>query len=249
MEQFHRRDHGALSLMTIFLDSAEPAVIEQFHSMGLIRGVTTNPNMILEQSNITSWGAYKNLASRLARIVSPLPVSVPVLGKDPIEMLSQGQELAELGENIVIKIAVHGPQGGLENLKVVHELSRTGAAINVTAALTAEQGLLAALAGATYVSLFGSRLLEAGGNPVDHIRQLRAIFAHQRLTTAIIATSIRQQAQVTEWLGAGADFVTLRPMHMIEFNFHEATARTISRFLESSSLLAGTTKNSDTTNI
>lgn len=203
----------------------------------MIRGVTTNPTMIREQSTVVNWDDFKALFSQIVKIVEPLPVSVPILSGISNEMLTQARELAVLGENVVVKIAAHSPEGGFGNLEVVHELSTIGVIVNVTAVLTAEQALLAILAGASYVSLFGGRLIEAGGEPAQHIRRLRAIIDHQRLGAAIIATSVRERHQALEWLDAGADFVTLRPTQMAELCYHEGTARIIGRFLESGTFL------------
>src|SRR5437016_4815548 len=124
--------------------------------MGIIRGVTTNPTVILKEKVGGGIDGLERRAKEIAKIIAPLPLSVEVTATERTEALRQAQTFASWSDNIVVKITVHGPQGELENLEIAHVLeTQHDIRINVTAMMSAQQCLLAALAGATYVSLFG----------------------------------------------------------------------------------------------
>jgi transaldolase len=147
-------------------------------------------------------------------------------------MMEQAQELAGMASNINVKITIHGANGELDNLEVVHLLEeKYGIRINVTAIMSAQQGLLAALAGASHVSLFGGRVNNMGYNACDEIRKLRNVLDSFQLKARIIVGSTREVLNVIEWLGAGAHFVTVVPNLLEGMIVHSYSKETVQMFL------------------
>src|SRR5215470_13783273 len=162
--------------MPIFLDTADVEEINRFHRMGLIRGVTTNPTILLKQHVDGGMTGLEARAKEIASLISPLPVSVEVTTNDRNRALAQAQTFAGWANNIVVKVTVHGPEGELENMELIHELeTRHNIRVNVTAMMSAQQCLLAALAGATYVSIFAGRVNDMGYSAIDEITRLRGL--------------------------------------------------------------------------
>jgi transaldolase len=217
--------------MPIFIDSSALDPIEQFHSMGVIRGVTTNPTIML-RDGITSAREMEDRAKEIARLVDPLSVSVEVTTNNQSEMLDQARMLSSWAKNIVVKVTIHGPEGELHNLEVIHELeTRDDVRVNVTALMSAQQGLLAALAGATYVSIFGGRVADMGHNASDEIARLRNLLDEHDLPARIIVGSTRETANVLEWLEAGAHIVTVQPEFLGKLLVHPYSKETVRQFL------------------
>ncbi len=160
--------------MSIFLDTGQMELIQQYHRMGVIRGVTTNPTIMVKDGMTGGMGMVRERCIEIARYIAPLPLSVEVLTNDRDGMLAQALEFAAWAENIAIKITIHGPEGEMDNLEVIHELeTRHDIRVNVTAMMSAQQALVAAYAGATYVSLFGGRVNNMGYNCIEEIHKLR----------------------------------------------------------------------------
>lgn len=218
--------------MSIFLDTGDVKEIERFLKMGIIRGVTTNPTILLKDGVTGGMKGVKARAVEIARLITPLPLSVEVTTNDPKKMLTQAQELAGLATNINVKITIHGPNGELENLQIAHELEeKHNIRVNVTAMMSAQQGLLAAMAGATYVSLFGGRVNNMGYNACLEIEKLRQVLDEFNLKAKIIIGSTREALNVIEWLGAGAHFVTVTPNLLEVMIVHSYSKETIQMFL------------------
>jgi transaldolase len=219
--------------MAIFLDTGDIREVERFHRMGIIRGVTTNPT-ILHRAGVK--GGMKGIRKRtleIAALVKPYPVSVEVTTNDPKKMIAQALELARWGSNIVVKVTMHGPEGELHNLEAIHELeTKHNVRVNMTAAMSAQQCLLAALAGATYVSMFGGRINNMGYNAVGETRTLRGLLDSQELKAKIILGSTREVLNVVEWLAAGAHIVTVLPNLLEGMIVHPYTKETVRMFLE-----------------
>jgi transaldolase len=157
---------------------------------------------------------------------------VEVTTNDPLQMQSQAQDLACLAPNIIIKITIHGPNGETENLEVIHELeTKRNIRVNVTAMMSAQQCLVAAMAGATYVSLFGGRIANMGYNPCEEITKLRKVLDDFNLKAKIIIGSTREVLNVIEWLGAGAHFVTVVPNLLEAMIVHPYSKETVRMFL------------------
>jgi transaldolase len=216
----------------VFLDTGNLKEIEKFLKMGIIRGVTTNPSILLKDGVTGGLNGVKNRSAEIARLIAPLPLSVEVTTNDPPRMIAQAQELAALAPNINVKITIHGPQGELENLAVIHELElKYNIRINVTAMMSAQQCFVAALAGATYVSMFGGRVNNMGYNACDEISKLRQVLDDFNLKAQIIIGSTREVLNIIEWLGSGAHIVTVTPNLLEGMIVHPYSKETVQMFL------------------
>ena len=221
--------------MPIFLDTADPDEIQRFHSMGVIRGVTTNPTILLKQGVSKGMSGLQERSKEIASLIAPLPLSVEVTTNDRNRALEQALTFAGWATNIVVKVTVHGPEGELENMELIHELeSKHNIRVNVTAMMSAQQCLLAAMAGATYVSIFAGRVNDMGYNACDEISKLRGLLDQLDLKSQIIAGSTRETLNVIEWLEAGAHIVTVLPHLLEKMLVHPYTKETVRMFLRDS---------------
>lgn len=218
--------------MAIFLDSGNIKEIEKYMNMGIIRGVTTNPTILLKDGVTGGKEGIKKRSIEIAKLISPYPLSVEVTTNDYDEMIAQAIEYSKWADNINVKITIHGPNGEIDNLRAVHELSsKHKIKINTTAMMSAQQCVLAAMAGATYVSLFGGRVNNMGYNACDEIRKLRRVLDYQGLKAKIIIGSTREILNVIEWLEAGADIVTVIPDLLNGMIVHPYSKETVQMFL------------------
>jgi len=218
--------------MPIFLDTGNIKEVERFLKMGIIRGVTTNPTILLKDGVTGGMKGVKERSIEIARMIAPYPLSVEVTTNDSKKMLEQAQELAGWAGNINVKITIHGPNGELDNLSVVHELEeKRNIRINVTAMMSAQQCLLAAMAGASYVSIFGGRVNNMGYNCCEEISKLRQALDDFGLKAKIIVGSTREVLNVIEWLGAGAHYVTVAPNLLEGMIVHPYSKETVQMFL------------------
>jgi transaldolase len=218
--------------MAIFLDTGKIEDVERFLRMGIIRGVTTNPTILLKAGVTGGREAIKKRSVEIAALIRPLPLSVEVTTNDPDQMIVQGREFAGWADNINVKITVHGPNGELENLEVVHRLeTEFDIRVNMTAMMSAQQCLLGGLAGATYVSLFGGRVNDMGYNCVTEIARARRVLDAQGLKAKIIVGSTREALNVIEWLDAGAHIVTAVPEILAGMIVHPYSKETVQMFL------------------
>ena len=218
--------------MPIFLDTGNLEEIERFHRMGIIRGVTTNPTILLKDGVTGGMQGIEALSKEIARIIAPLPLSVEVTTTERERVIRQAQTFAGWADNINVKITIHGPEGELENLEIIHELeTQHDMRVNVTAMMSAQQCLLAALAGATYVSIFGGRVNNMGYNACDEISKLRNVLDQFDLPAQIIVGSTREVLNVIEWLEAGAHIVTVMPKLVEGMLVHPYSKETVQMFL------------------
>jgi transaldolase len=218
--------------MPIFLDTGNLKEIEKYLKMGIIRGVTTNPTIMLKDGVTGGMKGVKQRGIEIARMISPLPLSLEVTTNEHQKMLDQAQELAALSSNVNVKITIHGPNGELQNLEVIHELEeKYNIRINVTAMMSAQQCFVAALAGATYVSLFGGRVNNMGYNACEEITKLRQLLDEFDLKAKIIIGSTREVLNIVEWLGAGAHIVTVTPNLLEGMIIHPYSKETVQMFL------------------
>jgi transaldolase len=216
----------------IFLDTGNVREIERFLEMGIIRGVTTNPTILFREGVTGGMKGVKARAIEIARLIAPFPLSVEVTTNEPKKMVAQAQELAAMAGNINVKITIHGPNGELDNLQIAHELEeKHNIRVNVTAMMSAQQGLLAAMTGATYVSMFAGRVNNMGYNACLEIEKLRQVLDDFDLKSKIIIGSTREVLNVIEWLGAGAHFVTVTPNILEGMIVHSYSKETIQMFL------------------
>ena len=218
--------------MAIFLDTGKIEDVERFMRMGIIRGVTTNPTILLKSGVTGGKEAIARRSVEIAKLIAPYPLSVEVTTNEPKAMLEQAHEFAGWAKNVMVKITIHGPEGELENLEIVHVLeTKNDIRVNVTAMMSAQQCLLAALAGATYVSIFAGRVNNMGYNCVEEIRKARQVLDGQGLKAKIIAGSTREVLNVIEWLAAGAHIVTVVPEILKGMIVHPYSKDTVKMFL------------------
>ena len=217
--------------MPIFLDSCDVATIERFHRMGIVRGITTNPSIMLK-SGVRGMDGIEQRAREIARVVDPLPVSVEVTTRDRARTIEQAKLFTSWAPNINVKVTIHGPDGELENMEIIHELESVhDIRVNVTAMMSAQQCFLAALAGASYVSIFGGRVNNMGYNVVPEIVRLRSLLDRFGLGARIIVGSTREVLNVIEWLDAGAHIVTVVPDLITGMLVHPYSKETVQMFL------------------
>lgn len=207
--------------MIFFIDTANTKDIQKAYEMGVISGVTTNPSLVAKEGR-----DFKQVVQEITGIVNG-PVSAEVISLDVQGMLQEARELAAISDNVVIKVPMTE-----EGLKAVKILSGEGIRTNVTLIFSANQALLAARAGATYVSPFVGRLDDIGHDGMELIAQIADIFAIHEIDTQIIAASIRHSLHVTKAALAGAHVATVPYSVIISMIKHPLTASGIERFLE-----------------
>jgi len=218
--------------MAIFIDSGKIDEIQKFMNMGILRGVTTNPSILLKDGIRGGDMEIKKCAIEIAKVIHPYPLSIEVTTNDKEEMIKQAREFGRWADNINVKITIHGPEGELDNLEVVRSLeNKYKIQVNVTAMMSAQQCLLAAMAGATYVSLFGGRVNNMGYNCIEEIRKLRKLIDDFNLKAKIIVGSTREVLNVIEWLVAGAHIVTITPELIKGMIVHPYSKETVRQFL------------------
>ena len=209
--------------MKFFVDTAKIEDIKKANDMGVICGVTTNPSLIAKEGGRSQEDVLKEIASI---VDGPISGEVKATTVDAEGMIAEGREIAKLHENMVVKIPMT-----VEGLKATKVLASEGIAVNVTLIFTANQALLAARAGATYVSPFLGRLDDISQPGIDLIESIAAIFAnYPEIDTEIIAASVRNPIHVTDCALAGADIATV-PYGVIEqMTKHPLTDQGIAKF-------------------
>ena len=196
--------------MKFFIDTAKVEDIKAANDMGIICGVTTNPSLIAKEGR-----DFNEVIREITTIVDgPISGEVKATTTDAEGMIKEGREIAAIHPNMVVKIPMTG-----EGLKAVKVLSAEGIKTNVTLIFTANQALLAARAGATYVSPFLGRLDDISTDGLPLIRQIAEIFAIADIKTEIIAASVRHPIHVTECALAGAYIATV-PFKVLEQMLH-----------------------------
>lgn len=192
--------------MKFFIDTAKVEDIKKAESLGVICGVTTNPSLIAKEGR-----DFFEVIKEITTIVDgPISGEVKATSETAEEMINEGREIAKIHPNMVVKIPMT-----LEGLKATKVLSKEGIKTNVTLIFSANQALLAARAGATYVSPFLGRLDDISESGIDLIRNIVTIFDNYKLETEIIAASVRNPIHVTQCALAGAHIATV-PYGVIE---------------------------------
>lgn len=205
--------------MKLFLDTANQAEVEEAVKMGVISGVTTNPSLVAKEG-----GDYLERVTYFCELVGG-PISVEVLSTDADGMLQEARELAKLHENIVIKLPITA-----ESLGVIKQLKAEGIKTNATLCFSANQAILAARAGATFVSPFVGRLNDIGQDGMVLIEEIKTIYSNFRYDTEIIVASIRSPRQVTEAALIGADIATIPFKVLKQMVSHPQTDLGIAKF-------------------
>ncbi len=207
--------------MRFFIDTAKVEDIKKANDMGVICGVTTNPSLIAKEGR-----DFKEVITEIASIVDgPISGEVKATTVDAEGMIEEGRAIAKLHPNMVVKIPMT-----VEGLKACKVLSSEGIKTNVTLIFSANQALLAARAGATYVSPFLGRLDDISQRGVDLIREISDIFAVTDLDTQIIAASVRNPIHVTDCALAGADIATVPYAVIEQMTRHPLTDAGIAKF-------------------
>ncbi len=209
--------------MKIFLDTANIEEIRKGIEWGIVDGVTTNPTLISKEAYR---GSFLDIVKEILKTV-PGPVSLEVTSLDSENMVREAIELSKLGENAVIKVPLT-----VEGLKTIKRLSEMGIKTNATLVFSANQGLLAAKAGATYVSPFVGRLDDIGEEGMNIVSDLKTIFSNYNFKTEIIVASVRHPIHVYQAALIGAHIVTM-PFNVLEKMVqHPKTDEGIKKFLD-----------------
>ncbi len=206
--------------MEFFIDTAEVDEIRQANALGLVDGVTTNPSLIAKSGR-----DFKEVITEITNIVDG-PISAEVIALDAEGMVSEGRELAKIHPNIVIKVPMTE-----EGLKATRIFSAEGIKINVTLIFSPLQALLAAKAGATYVSPFVGRLDDVGHDGLEGVDQIRTIFDNYGYTTKIIVASVRSPLHILNSALVAADICTIPFSVMKQLAKHPLTDVGIAKFM------------------
>lgn len=207
--------------MKLFIDTANVEEIRSAAELGVICGVTTNPSLIAREGKV-----FKDVIKEIASIVDG-PISAEVVATDSEGMVEEAKELVKIHPNIVIKIPMT-----LEGLKATKLLTSVGIKTNVTLIFSATQALLAARAGATYVSPFVGRLDDISDSGIDLVADIAKIFSIHGIATEIISASIRGPQDVTDSAKAGAHIATVPYKVIIQMSKHPLTDAGIAKFME-----------------
>ncbi|MDX2289963.1 MAG: fructose-6-phosphate aldolase [Hyphomicrobiaceae bacterium] len=207
--------------MKFFVDTADVAEIREIAATGLLDGVTTNPSLIAKSGR-----DFKETIAEICEIVSG-PVSAEVAALDTEGMLAEGRELAKIAKNVTIKVPLT-----MEGLRACKALTSEGTLVNVTLCFSATQALLAAKAGATFVSPFIGRLDDVGLDGMELISEIRQIYDnYPALSTDILAASIRTVNHVKDAALVGADVATIPPSILKALVKHPLTDKGLEQFL------------------
>lgn len=208
--------------MKIFLDTADVSEIRRASEAGLIDGVTTNPSLM---AKVVGDGKPADLYLAICEAVDG-PVSAEVLALDAEAMVAEGRELAKIHENIIIKVPLTE-----QGLRACRRLRSEGIGVNVTLCFSVTQALLAAKAGATFVSPFVGRIDDISGDGMELISQIRQVFDNYSVETEILAASLRHPQHVVQSMLIGVDCVTLPSKVLYQLLKHPLTDRGLEAFL------------------
>lgn len=214
--------------MKIFIDSADVNEIRDAAQMGVIDGVTTNPSLVAKTGR-----PMKELITEICEIVDG-PISAEVLATDVEGIVREGRELAKIHDNIVVKVPLIA-----DGLRAVKTFTAEGIKTNVTLCFSASQGLLAAKAGATYISPFVGRVDDVSGDGMALVEQLVGIYANYELETEVLAASIRHPLHVVQAAELGAHVATI-PLKVIhQLLKHPLTDAGLATFLADAKKIPG----------
>lgn len=205
--------------MKLFLDTANVEHIKEANEMGVICGVTTNPSLIAKEGR-----DFNEVIKEITEIVDG-PISGEVVSEDAEGMIKEGREIAAIHKNMIVKIPMT-----VEGLKAVKVLAREGIKTNVTLIFSANQALLAANAGATYVSPFLGRVDDISMDGMELVRTIAEIFEVHGINTEIIAASVRHPIHVIEAARAGAHIATVPYALVMQMVKHPLTNAGLEKF-------------------
>ena len=207
--------------MQIFLDTANVDEIKKYAEMGLIDGVTTNPALVAKEGR-----NFKEVVEEICSIVDG-PISAEVISKSSDKMIDEARKIADLHENIIVKIPAT-----IEGYKTLNVVAKENIKTNFTVIYTSNQALLAAKLGATYVSPFVGRLDANSTNGIDLIKEIVTMYKNYKYETKILAASMRNVIYVKEVALAGADVATIPPEVLNQMMNNELTNLSLDGFLE-----------------
>lgn len=205
--------------MKFFVDTAEVDDIKDLLATGLLDGVTTNPSLIAKSGR-----DFKEVIAEICALTDT-PVSAEVAALETEHMIAEGEHLAQIAKNVVVKLPLT-----MDGLKACAHFKKVGIKTNVTLCFSANQALLAAKAGATYVSPFIGRLDDINLNGGDLIRDIRTIYDNYYIETEIIAASVRTANHVTKAALAGSDIATIPPAVIRKLADHPLTQTGVEQF-------------------
>jgi len=206
--------------MKIFLDSANIDAIKKYNELGLVDGVTTNPTLLSKEKEHPA-----EIMKQIVKIIKG-PVSLEVIGTTAQVMIEEAHRLMKFGQNVVVKIPMI-PDG----MKAVKQLKQDGISTNVTLVFSANQAVLAAKAGASYISPFIGRLDDVGQDGMMLIKEIVQIFDNYQYKTEVLVASVRHPLHIIEAAKLGADIVTLPPEILGKMLAHPLTEKGLSAFL------------------
>ena len=207
--------------MKFFVDTADVTEIKELTATGLIDGVTTNPSLVAKAKR-----DFKEIIAEICAAV-PGPVSAEVAATDLAGMLREGRALAKIAKNVTVKVPLTW-----DGLKACRALTAEGCMVNVTLCFSANQALLAAKAGATFISPFVGRLDDTGADGMELVREIRTVYDnYPDFSTEVLAASIRNVVHVKQAAMIGADAATMPPAVLRALIAHPLTDRGLELFL------------------
>lgn len=215
--------------MKIFIDSANVKEIEEALQRGIDSGITTNPSLLSKEERTDYREHIRKIIQTVRRYGEDIPLSVEVFTQDPREMLPQVEEfLGSFGDykKLTVKIPI-----GWDELVVIRELRKRNILVNCTCCMSFNQAVLAARAGANYVSLFYNRIRDIGYDAASIVRQVHTVFREWNVPSEIIVGSIRHIHDVNEAFQAGADIVTIPPKFFRQLASHPKTDEAVHQFV------------------
>ncbi len=207
--------------MKFFVDTADVPAIAELHALGMVDGVTTNPSLILKSGR-----DILEVTREICALV-PGPVSAEVVATEADAMIAEGRKLAAIAENITVKVPLTW-----DGLKACKVLSGEGRMVNVTLCFSANQAILAAKAGATFISPFVGRLDDINMDGMELISDIRTIYDNYGYSTQILAASIRTANHITQCALIGADVVTAPPAVIKAMISHPLTDKGLEQFMK-----------------
>jgi len=208
--------------MEIFLDTANTDEIDEILEWGIIKGVTTNQKIFLKEKGCN----FEEQSKKILKMVEPYPVSLE--GPNNLdELLDTAREYSKWGKNVIIKVPMLEDGSGLIAVKT---LEGEGIKTNVTAMMSVNQAFLAIEAGASYASLFYNRIRDSGADPVEVVKQSRAIIDNGNFKTKLIVGSIRNPSDVEEIISANPHVITIPYKILKQMPYHKKTVLTLEEF-------------------
>ncbi len=215
--------------MKIFVDSANLAEIEEALQRGFPAGITTNPSILSKEEKGDFREHIKKIIGLIEKYGYDIPLSVEVFSTKPEEMVAQAEDFVRhfgAYRNLNVKVPI-----GWDELAVIRELRRRSVKVNCTCCMSYNQAIMAARAGANYVSLFYGRIRDVGYDAASVVRQVRATFREWSHPSEIIVGSIRHIMDINEALQAGADIVTVPPKFFRQMTQHPKTDEAVHQFV------------------